>query len=200
MGILGTAAANTSAHAREAMGAIGNAFKPSTWKAADAAAKAAAAKSPGIFSRMGSGIGSVLKYPFNASARAGLNVVEFPVAVALKPVDAVFKGITKVFTKYPLPALFVSGVGAVVGAGSWVAKRNSAKMQEQHQVLGEYLQAQAAASAAAPTSYMNSASYAPVQARIDADIANGTGPGSQAAAHATRQAAPAPEAAPTPAL
>lgn len=121
-------------------------------------------------------------------ARAGFWVVEQPIALLMKPV----KWISGAAAKRPITAAVI-GAGAVAAAiGNSMARNKAGALQAQ----ADTMEAMAAAQAAAPqVSYMNSASYADVQAKIDADRAAGMAPGSQAEALAARQGIPAPEAA-----
>lgn len=120
-----------------------------------------------------------------AGFRFGMSILEVPVTFAMKPVKLATQGLSKVFTKSPGVALAGTVVIGAVGVAKMVGRHNSRKMQEKHAAPGEMLAAQAAA----PVSYMNSASQADVDARVAADRAAGTSPDGQAAALAARQSA-----------
>ena len=97
-------------------------------KEAIAAIKASAGKtveavveSKGFWQKVGSGLGSVFAWPFKASAKVGLWIVEQPVALALKPVKGLVNGIGGVFTKSPRTALAGTAILGAVAVGTAVS-------------------------------------------------------------------------------
>lgn len=139
--------------------------------------------------------------PLTWPARAGVWVVEQPVALALKPVKWTSKGLGAAFTKAPLLSSLVVAGTAAVGVGSWVANRNGKAMQAQSEAIQQMQAMQAAQMQASQPSYKNSASQAEVDARIAADREQGVAGSSKAeAVMAARQPVSAPEAATAAAL
>jgi hypothetical protein len=180
-------AANFGTRSKQLFGAIGNVFKPSTWKAVDeAAANAAPAK---ILTEKSGFISKTV----GGSMRAGYKVVEFPFAVAMKPINGMVHGLGNFVKGSPRTTLVLGTAALVAGIVHVFSKNSSQKLQAQSEAVEQLqaMQAQAAMQQASyPISYMNSASQADVDAKIAADRAAGTAPTSQTAAVAARQTAP----------
>lgn len=115
-------------------GAFVDGFKNfgANWKAAREAGNVAAeaARTPGLWSKVGSGIAAPFKAIGGASARAGLWVVEQPVAALLKPVKWTVNGVAGFYTKFKVAAPILTVVGAALGIGSYLAHRRSEALQE----------------------------------------------------------------------
>ncbi len=122
---------------------------------------------------------------FKACARGGVWLMEQPIAVfVMKPAKWILKGGTSFYTAFPRLAPIATVGAVVVGAGSWLTKRQSRGMQQEFQ---------SEAMAAEPSvSYKNSVSAdeaALLEGRMSA------GKDHAAAVTAARQQVPTPETA-----
>ncbi len=146
----------------------------------------------GFFSKIGNKIGeigSAIATPFKAtaktSAKAGLWVVEQPVALAIKPFKWASQGLGTVFTRAPLLATGATAVAALVGIGSWWSRHKAANLQNEYMMQAMAAQ-QMQATQAPQQSWKNSASQADVDARIAADRAAQAAQMGQAPSHAAK--------------
>lgn len=179
---IGTQFNNLKAHTTQLGGAVKDAFKTTFsrdgWRAGPSAT---------VVKDSGGFLG-VLAKPFVWTAKAGVALLKIPVDLGLRAGNFVVDNSAQIIKKNPKTAI-IGGAAVAAFAGSrWLAKRNAQQLAVQADMVDQ-LQAQAAA----PVSYMNSASQADVDARIAADRAAGTAASSQTAALAARQAM-APEA------
>jgi hypothetical protein len=151
----------------------------------------AAAANPGRLSKIGSKIGNAI----GTSFKAGVKLVEVPVAVfVLKPARMALNGTTKLFNAFP-KAVPIAVIGtAVVGGATWLANRKSENLQNEFMAQAAATEAAMNAAPQAPVSWKNTvteADMAAMQARREAD---GKAGASQQEALAARTAAASPAA------
>ena len=123
-----------------------------------------------------------------SGASTGMAILKAPVEFVAYLGTKSFNGIANLYRKAPLiavPATLVVGAMAVNGA-----VRRRAQQRTNDQLVAGINDANTIAAGGQPVSYMNSASYADVQSKMEADRASGAAPSSQAAALASRDAAP----------
>ncbi|MDX2094666.1 MAG: hypothetical protein SFW64_01810 [Alphaproteobacteria bacterium] len=174
-------------------GALKNSFTPKGWeaaaKASEQAAKAGAEAVPEVAA---GGVGRILAAPFRGAGKAGIWLVEQPVALIMKPVKWSLNGVAATFEKFPRAAPVVAVGAALLSAGSWLSHRKSQNLEAQAIAQMQALEAQQAAQ----PSYMNSVSPAEMAAMNARMQAGGqAGAGHAASVEAARSQVPAPEAA-----